>query len=59
MLQARYVSQVSVEHENNYRLNCVQSQTLAGEAKRKAGIDTYFTLCSEIEIYRLILKINH
>ena len=53
------LSQVSVEPENNYRLNCVQSQTLAGEAKRKAGIDTYFTLCSEIEIYRLILKINH
>jgi hypothetical protein len=40
------LSQVSVEHDNNYWVNCVKSQdcrrTLAGEARTKAGNDTYF-----------------
>ena len=39
------LSQVSVEHDNNYWVNCVKSQdcrrTLAGEARTKAGNDTY------------------
>ena len=38
------LSQVSVEHDNNYWVNCVKSQdcrrTLAGEARTKAGNDT-------------------
>jgi hypothetical protein len=39
------LSQLSVEHDNNYWVNCVKSedcrQTLAGEARTKAGYDTY------------------
>ena len=42
------LSQVSVEHDNNYWVNCVKSQdcrrTLAGEARTKAGNDTYLLL---------------
>jgi hypothetical protein len=39
------LSQVSVEHDNNFRVNCVKLQdcrrTLAGEARTKAGNYTY------------------
>jgi hypothetical protein len=42
------LSQVSVEHNNNFWVNCVKSQdcrrTLAGEARTKAGNDTYLLL---------------
>jgi hypothetical protein len=42
------LSQVSVEHDNNYWVNCVKSQdcrrTLAGEARTKAGNDTYLII---------------
>jgi hypothetical protein len=44
---------VSVEHDNNFRVNCVKSQdcrrAIAGEARTKAGNDTY--LNSEIKFF--------
>jgi hypothetical protein len=39
------LSQVSIEHDNNYWVNCAKSQdcrrTLAGEVRTKAENDTY------------------
>ena len=53
------LSQVSVEHDNNYWVNCVKSQdcrrTLAGEAWTKAGNDTYLLTLSERDHAPLLL----
>ena len=46
------LSQVSVEHDNNFRVNCVKSQdcrrTLAGEARTKAGNDPTLIVCVRV-----------
>ena len=43
---SQLLSQRSVEHDNKFKVNCFKSQdwqrTLAGEARTKAGNDTYF-----------------
>ena len=52
------LSQVSVEHDNNYWVNFVKSQvcrqTLAGDARMQNVNETYFTLCKEIEIELIV-----
>ena len=55
------LSQVSVEHDNNYWVNCVKSQdcrrTLAGEARTKAGNDTY--LLFFLQVYSMEAMVIH
>ena len=56
------LSQVSVEYDNNYWVNCVKSQdcrrTLAGEARTKAGNDTYLYIYLFLKSIENIKKVK-